>query len=159
MSLCNKVESQNLRNLLPKFIQKEIPEEEVEWKRELFIHVPKAISKGVPSEIDFWFNRIDFYNTLETCSYEISEMEKMFEILYNFIVTSEDMQLVLSAMSLLISMIEPEYTNLNVKIDWRKLYNLLYESSLTHSKTKVKNMGGSTESGPVEKGEMTYVTA
>ncbi|EAY13617.1 hypothetical protein TVAG_390140 [Trichomonas vaginalis G3] len=136
MSLTNVKLAEHKRHLLPPYIRTHLLEEEQNWKEAIFANLEKYIQEGKPDQIDYWFNALDVYTSFETFTLTAAELEKIGYILYNFIITSKHLTLVSTAAQLFVSIIEPKHIKLNLKFDWKPIYKILYDSMLSHSKTR-----------------------
>lgn len=136
MSICDVKKAEAARTLLPPYIRSKLPTEEKIWKKEIFENLEKYIKEDKPDQIAYWFDSIDMYTSFETFTFTKEELEKLANILYEFIISSKHLPLVVTAASIFASIVEPKHMDLNLKFKWRPVYKVLYDSVLSHSKTK-----------------------
>lgn len=138
MTLCNRTRCELYRRLLPDFLREAIPEEEEKWKSAIFETLPVVMQRGDFEEIDFWLGVLDTYISFETFCFVPKEVETLARWLYDFLTTTPDMNLCAKACSLFMEIVNPQYIRIDLKLDWKPLYQLLYNSLLSHSKVKVR---------------------
>jgi len=122
--------------LLPEYISKWIPEEEKDWKEQIFRNLPKAIELDIPEDIDFWMNCIDVFISSKTFTFTNEEKDDLFIILYRFITSSQHWKLVSSACATFMSLYRNHVTKLSFVVDWKELYKILQKLSISRSKKK-----------------------
>lgn len=138
MSICCAERANAFRRFLPQFIQNKLENEEQQWKTLIFENLPKAIENNNYEEIDFWITTLENYTEFETFTFTPEEVEKIATILYNFIITTQHMNLLTSACATFILIVNPQHIKINLEIDWHILYDLLYDAIISHSKTKTR---------------------
>ena len=138
MTLCNQTRCELFRRLLPAFVRESIAQEEENWKSKIFENLPVVMQRGDFEEIDFWLNVLESYITFGTFCFVPKEIETLARYLYDFLTTTRDMNLCQKACTLLIAIVNPHHIPIDLKLDWKPLYRLLYDSLLSHSKIKVR---------------------
>ena len=124
--------------LLPEFIQLSVPLESEEWKRRIFENLPKAIKSNDFLSIDFWINSVECFVGLSLYTFTKLEIENLANLLFDFIVDTDDVNLMFSAIDLFKSIVNPQKMNLDLKFDWRKVYRVFYDIFISKQKIKMK---------------------
>ena len=137
MSLCDEKTANCFQNILPPYIKKDIKHEMNKWKTEIISKLPIFVEQKSNEEIDYWFNVLDMYTSFETFIFTIDELEFIGNLLFNFVINYQHPTLVMTAASLFVSIIEPRKFKLNLNLPWRPLYQLIYDSTLSRSKTNL----------------------
>ena len=115
MSICCTERANAFKRFLPPFIQDKLENEEKEWKNLIFKNLPKAISRDIYEEIEFWITALENYTEFETFTFTPEEVEKIAKILYNFIITTQHMTLLISACSTFILIVNPQHIKILFK--------------------------------------------
>jgi len=137
MSICDHDRAYYFSQLMPSFIKNDINKEMETWKARIMEKLPSCIEKQSNQEIEFWFYMLDMYTSFETYVFSVQELEKIGILLYNFVINCKNYPLVMNAASLFISLIEPRKTKINLVLEWRPLYKILYETIISKSKTNI----------------------
>lgn len=138
MSICNKERADDHKRILPKFLQDCINLEENDWKQSILTDIPKVIQSKDYEFISMCFSNLGNYLDMPTFSLTPKEVETIAQHLNNFIITTSDMNLLQAACELFASFVNPQYIKITLDIDWKPLYQLLYDVNLSHSKTRTR---------------------
>lgn len=136
MSICNKEQAKLFRKLLPPNIAEHIADEEENWKRAIFSNIKKYIKENDPAGIENWLNCLKIYSTFPVFSLDVDELNEIAQILFDFIITSKYYGLVIVACNLFTLLVEPKISGLELSFPWRPVYELMYDCTISLSKTK-----------------------
>ncbi|OHT00263.1 hypothetical protein TRFO_33092 [Tritrichomonas foetus] len=138
MSACNQARADALKSLLPQYIQDSIEDEQKEWKAAILQKLPDVLSRGKSDEVEFWITALEDYIELKTFTFTYQEVEIIAQTLFDFIITTKDMNLLKTVGSAFVLIVKPQHIKINLVLEWKPLYKLIYDVMISHSKTKTR---------------------
>lgn len=121
----SKERAENLRKLLPSYLQERIPEEENQIKTAIFTNLRKSIQNSQSLAIDFWLNNLDLYTQNSLYSLTEDEILELMQLLYDFITTTEYSRHIIPAALIFIFICHEHLDNKKLILDWKKPYKTL----------------------------------
>ncbi|OHT01723.1 hypothetical protein TRFO_31333 [Tritrichomonas foetus] len=139
MSIVNTERSETYIKLLPPEIRNRISTTQKEWKTLILENLESVLSSNDDLLITHWVENLNMYVATEVFTFTIEEVEKIAQICYHFIVTSQLFHLVVELIPTFIIIVDP-YIKINVTFDWRPIYNQLFKYGLSSSKRKSRKV-------------------
>lgn len=139
MSIIDSKRAESIARVLPQCVKDEIKEQQPIWKKELLEKLPIALSGNDYRAIRLWLADLDLYNSSEVFTFTKSEVEQILQILFDFIVSMRFLQYSITAINIFNDIIESIYEPLDICFDWRKIYNVIYTLSISHTKIKKRS--------------------